>query len=55
MTYENRQPEKLHFHSDQGSNYIARTYVDYLKELGVKQTFSRPSKPYDNSIIEAFF
>lgn len=55
MAYENRQPEKLHFHSDQGSNYIARTYVDYLKELGVKQTFSRPSKPYDNSIIEAFF
>lgn len=55
MAYENRQPEKLHFHSDQGSNYIARTYVDYLKELGAKQTFSRPSKPYDNSIIEAFF
>lgn len=31
MAYENRQPEKLHFHSDQGANYIARTYVDYLK------------------------
>lgn len=55
MAYERREPTELHFHSDQGRNYISRTYVDYLKSLGVKQTFSRPSKPYDNSIIEAFF
>ena len=55
MAYERRAPTELYFHSDQGRNYISRTYVDYLKSLGIKQTFSRPSKPYDNSIIEVFF
>lgn len=29
--------------------------MKYLKELGVQQSFSRASMPYDNLIVEAFF
>ena len=55
QAYENRKPTDLLFHSDQGANYTSKTYMKYLKELGVQQSFSRASMPYDNSIVEAFF
>ena len=56
MAYELRQPDKdLLFHSDRGSNYISKTFMDYLKSLGVKQSFSRAHIPYDNSVCESFF
>lgn len=56
MAYELRQPDKdLLFHSDRGSNYISKTFMDYLKSLGVKQSFSRAHTPYDNSVCESFF
>ena len=29
--------------------------MKYLADLGVKQSFSRPGIPYDNSVIESFF
>ena len=49
------QPTGLLFHSDNGSNYISKTFVDYLKSLSVQQSFSRAKVPYDNSVCEAFF
>ena len=54
--YESRRPEAgLVFHSDQGSNYRARVFADYLKVRGVTQSFSKPGVPYDNSVMESFF
>lgn len=54
--YESRKPDAgLVFHSDQGSNYRARAFVDYLKVRGVTQSFSKPGVPYDNSVMESFF
>lgn len=51
-----REPlEGLLFHSDNGSNYICKTFSDYLKSLGVIQSFSKTGTPYDNSVCEAFF
>lgn len=56
MAYELRQPDKsLLFHSDRGSNYISKTFMDYLRSLSVKQSFSRAHMPYDNSVCESFF
>ena len=56
LAYELRQPDKdLLFHSDRGSNYISKTFMDYLRNLGVKQSFSRAHMPYDNSVCESFF
>lgn len=27
----------------------------YLRDLGVRQSFSEPGVPYDNSVVESFF
>lgn len=54
--YEERHPnEGLIFHSDRGTNYTARTFVDCCKAFGMMQSLSRKSTPYDNSVMEAFF
>lgn len=54
--YESRQPnQSLLFHTDNGSNYKSRSFMTYLKGLGVTQSFSRPHVPYDNSVMESFF
>lgn len=55
--FEERTPDtsKLLFHSDNGVNYTSKTFMKYLADLGVKQSFSRPGIPYDNSVIESFF
>ena len=55
QAYEDRSPTDLLFHSDQGANYASKTYMNYLKELGVQQSFARARMPYDNSRAEAFF
>lgn len=45
----------LLFHSDQGSNFVSKTFMNKLKELNVEQSFSKPGRPYDNSVCESFF
>ena len=45
----------LLFHSDQGSNFTSKTFMNQLKELNVEQSFSKPGRPYDNSVCESFF
>ena len=45
----------LLFHSDQGGNFVSKTFMNYLKELNVEQSFSKPGRPYDNSVCESFF
>ena len=54
--YETRHPsQSLIFHSDNESNYKSQSFMTYLKELGITQSFSRPHVPYDNSVMESFF
>ena len=56
IAYNARHPNNnLLFHSDQGSNYTSRTFMAYLKNLNVQQSFSRKGTPYDNSVCESFF
>ncbi|MCH5188537.1 MAG: IS3 family transposase [Oscillospiraceae bacterium] len=51
-----RKPsDGLLFHTDNGSNYISNTFMNYLNDLGVVQSFSRVHIPYDNSVCESFF
>ncbi len=45
----------LIFHSDNGSNFTSYTFTTYLKECGIKQSFSRTHNPFDNSVCESFF
>ena len=54
--YYSRNPgNNLLFHSDQGGNYISKTFMTMLKDLGVIQSFSCAGTPYDNSVMESFF
>ena len=55
IAYESRRPSNLLFHSDQGTNYTSKTFIKYLRDLNVKQSFSNAGVPYDNSVIESFF
>ena len=54
--YKLRKPTDLLllFHSDQGANYTSRTFRTYLKELGIKSSFSNPGEPHDNAVMESF-
>ena len=54
---EERNPDTtmLLFHSDQGYNYTSKTFKNYVKALGIEQSFSRKSTPYDNSVCESYF
>ena len=45
----------LIFHSDNGANFTSYTFTTYLKQFGIKQSFSRAHNPYDNSVCESFF
>lgn len=49
------RPNNLMFHSDQGVQYTAYAFRKHLRELKVKQSFSTPGTPYDNSVCESFF
>lgn len=49
------RPNNLMFHSDQGVQYTAYAFRQHLRELKVKQSFSTPGNPYDNSVCESFF
>lgn len=56
VAYFSRNPEEgLIFHSDNGSNYISKSFYIYLKKFGVKQSFLRSRKPHDNAVSESFF
>lgn len=53
--YNERQPQNLIFHSDQGCNYTSATFRMCLKGLNVKQSYSNPGNPFNNSVMESFF
>ena len=46
---------KLLFHSDQGVQYSARLFVDYLNTLQITQSMSRRGNCWDNAVMERFF
>jgi len=56
MALENRAPVVgcIH-HSDRGSQYASKDYVQLLKDRGLAISMSRKGNPYDNAFIESFF
>lgn len=52
---DNPNIEGLIFHSDQGWQYQHRTYMKWLKDKGILQSFSRKGNCMDNSLMENFF
>ena len=43
------------FHSDRGSQYTSKKFMELLASLGIKQSFSRVGMPGDNTWAESFF
>ena len=48
-------PRGAIFHSDRGSQYTSKAFMDLLKMHGIRQSFSRVGMPGDNAWAESFF
>ena len=46
---------ELILHSDQGSQYTSKTFVDFCESMHVTQSMSRAGHPYDNAPMERYF
>lgn len=55
MAITTRQPgEGLIHHSDRGSQYCSKKYIDVLEGIQAEISMSRTGNPYDNACIESF-
>ncbi len=52
-----QQPDtkQLLFYSDQGVQYSAQLFTDYLQTLKITQSMSRRGNCWDNAVMERFF
>ena len=46
--------EQAIFHSDLGSQYTSKKVEEYLKEMGLRHSYSKKGYPYDNACMESF-
>lgn len=54
----NSQPQikgKLILHSDQGSQYTSKAFVEFCESVHVTQSMSKAGYPYDNAPMERYF
>lgn len=42
-------------HSDQGSEYTSKTYIDFAQALGIRLSMSRKASPWENGYQESFY
>lgn len=47
--------EGLILHSDQGSQYTSKAFVEYCKSVHITQSMSKTGNPYDNASMERYF
>ena len=47
--------EDLILHSDRGSQFSSKSFVEFCRENGIIQSMSRPGCPYDNAPMERYF
>ena len=47
--------EGLLLHSDQGSQYTSKAFVEFCESAGVTQSMSKAGYPYDNAPMERYF
>lgn len=56
LAVESRKPAKgLLFHSDQGCQYTAKAFRDFLATEQIVQSMSRRGNCWDNAVVERFF
>ena len=42
-------------HSDRGSQFTSKEFIEFCREHGIRQSMSRPGCPYDNAVMERYF
>ena len=47
-------PKGVIVHSDMGSQYTSKLFVNRIKSMELIQSFSKKGCPYDNAVIESF-
>jgi transposase InsO family protein len=45
----------LMFHSDQGTQYSSKAFIDYCSKNNITQSMSRRGNCWDNAVMERFF
>lgn len=50
-----RITNKLILHSDQGSQYTSKEFVDFCESIKIQQSMSKAGCPYDNAPMERYF
>ena len=46
---------KLILHSDQGSQYTSKAFIEFCESVNVTQSMSKAGYPYDNAPMERYF
>ena len=46
---------KIILHSDQGSQYSSKKFIEYCEKNMIEQSMSRAGRPYDNAPMERYF
>lgn len=49
-----RLTDELILHSDQGSQYTSKDFIDFCKSVNIQQSMSRAGCPYDNAPMERY-
>lgn len=47
--------DSLILHSDQGSQYTSKDFIDFCKSVGITQSMSKAGYPYDNAPMERYY
>jgi putative transposase len=55
MAIEQRQPDDVIHHSDQGSQYTSIAFGERCRKLGVRPSMGTVGDAYDNAMAESFF
>ena len=50
-----RLSNKLILHSDQGSQFTSKEFVDFCSSVGILQSMSKAGCPYDNAPMERYY
>ena len=53
--WSRKPPKGLIIHSDQGSQYVSKSYRKLLASWGLKASMSRRGNCWDNAVAESFF
>ena len=55
MAVEQRRPEGVIHHSDQGSQYTSIAFGERCRKMGVRPSMGTVGDAYDNAMAESFF